>query len=110
MALGFVDKVCRKEYLLWHIAIEAGVLLGAAYKYTNSLWFPIGIHWAWNFTQGNVFGVAVSGGDIEESILSATLSGPDIITGGSFGPEASIIALLLGSILSAFFLWKILKK
>ena len=33
------------------IAIEAGVLLGAAYKYTNSLWFPIGIHWAWNFTR-----------------------------------------------------------
>ena len=92
------------------IAIEAGVLLGAAYKYTNSLWFPIGIHWAWNFTQGNVFGFAVSGGDTEESILSASLSGPDIITGGSFGPEASIIALLLGSILSAFFLWKILKS
>lgn len=92
------------------IAIEAGVLLGAAYKYTNSLWFPIGIHWAWNFTQGNVFGFAVSGGDIEESILTATLSGPDIITGGSFGLEASIISLILGTILSAFYLWKILKS
>ena len=92
------------------IAIEAGVLLGAVYKYTNSLWFPIGIHWAWNFTQGNVFGFAVSGGDIEESILTATLSGPDIITGGSFGLEASIISLILGTILSAFYLWKILKS
>ena len=92
------------------IAIEAGVLLGAAYKYKNSLWFPIGIHWAWNFTQGNVFGFAVSGGDIEESILTATLSGPDIITGGSFGLEASIISLILGTILSAFYLWKILKS
>lgn len=92
------------------IAIEAGVLLGAAYKHTNSLWFPIGIHWAWNFTQGNVFGFAVSGGDIEESILTATLSGPDIITGGSFGLEASIISLILGTLLSAFYLWKILKS
>lgn len=92
------------------IAIEAGVLLGAAYKYTNSLWFPIGIHWAWNFTQGNVFGFAVSGGDIEESILTGTLSGPDIITGGSFGLEDSIISLILGTILSAFYLWKILKS
>ncbi|MCI7497174.1 MAG: CPBP family intramembrane metalloprotease, partial [Prevotella sp.] len=75
-----------------------------------SLWFPIGIHWAWNFTQGNVFGFAVSGRDIEESILTATLSGPDIITGGSFGLEASIISLILGTILSAFYLWKILKS
>lgn len=89
------------------IAIEAGVLLGVAYKYTNSLIFPIGIHWAWNFTQGNVFGFAVSGGDAEESILSASLSGPEIITGGSFGPEASIIALTLGTILSVIFIWKI---
>lgn len=90
------------------IAIEAGVLLGAAYKYANSLWLPIGIHWAWNFTQGNVFGFAVSGGNTEESILSATLSGPDIITGAGFGPEASIIALALGLALSAFFIWRIL--
>ena len=74
------------------------------------LWFPIGIHWAWNFTQGNVSGFAVSGGDTEESILTATLSGPDIITGGSFGPEASIVALTLGTILSAFYLRKIWKK
>ena len=58
----------------------------------------------------NVFGFAVSGGDIEESILTGTLSGPDIITGGSFGLEASIISLILGTILSAFYLWKILKS
>lgn len=92
------------------IAIEAGVLLGAAYKYSNSLGLPIGIHWAWNFTQGNVFGFAVSGEDAGESILIANTAGPDIITGGPFGPEASIIALILGTILSALFVWKIMKK
>ncbi|MGM9739502.1 MAG: lysostaphin resistance A-like protein [Candidatus Cryptobacteroides sp.] len=92
------------------IAIEAGVLLGVAYKYTDSLIFPIGIHWAWNFTQGNIFGFAVSGGDAEESILTATLSGPEIITGGSFGPEASIITIILGTILSVIFMRKILKR
>ena len=43
-------------------------------------------------------------------ILKATLSGPNIITGGSFGPEASIVALTLGAILSAFYLWKIWKN
>lgn len=92
------------------IVMEAGILLGAAYKYSNSLWLPIGIHWAWNFTQGNVFGFAVSGEDAGESIFTANIDGPDIITGGSFGPEASVIALLLGTIISAFFLWKILNS
>ena len=112
LIFGFAHIINRSASI-WSsvaIAIEAGVLLGAAYKYTNSLWFPIGIHWAWNFTQGNVFGFAVSGGDIEESILTGTLSGPDIITGGSFGLEASIISLILGTILSTFYLWKILKS
>lgn len=92
------------------IAVEAGVMLGAAYKCSNSLWLPIGIHWAWNFTQGNVFGFAVSGENDNESIFTATLSGHDLITGGSFGPEASVIAFLLGTILSAFFLWRILRN
>lgn len=92
------------------IAIEAGLLLGAAYKYAGSLWLPIGIHWAWNFTQGNVLGFAVSGHDKEESIFDAVTSGPSILTGGEFGPEASIIAVLLGAALSAFFIWKICRK
>ena len=86
------------------IAIEAGLLLGAAYKYSGTLWLPIGIHWAWNFTQGNVFGIAVSGTDAGASILHGTMSGPDILTGGVFGAEASIITVFFGAVLSAWFI------
>lgn len=80
------------------IAIEAGLLLGAAYKWSGSLWVPIGIHWAWNYTQGSIFGLAVSGNTIESHVLTTTVDGPEIITGGAFGPEASIITVILGLI------------
>ena len=86
------------------IAIEAGLLLGAAYKWSGSLWLPIGIHWAWNYTQGNLFGLAVSGTDAGTTVLATTVNGPDIITGGAFGPEASIIAVLLGTLYTIVFL------
>lgn len=86
------------------IAIEAGLLLGAAYKWSGSLWLPIGIHWAWNYVQGNVFGLAVSGTDAGHTILNTTVSGPDIITGGAFGPEASMISVILGALLTVVFL------
>ena len=89
------------------IAVEAGLLLGAAYKYSGTLWLPIGIHWAWNFTQGNIFGFAVSGSDAGEALIQASVSGPDILTGGAFGAEASVISLLVGLALS---LWFILRK
>lgn len=92
------------------IAIEAGLLLGAAYKWAGTLWLPIGIHWAWNYTQGNIFGFAVSGSDAGESLWRITTSGPDILTGGAFGAEASILSVILGTALSALFIWGYLRK
>ena len=86
------------------IAVEAGLLLGAAYKWSGSLWVPIGIHWAWNYTQGNIFGLAVSGSDAGETMLTTIVNGPDIITGGAFGPEASIISVILGTFFTIVFL------
>lgn len=86
------------------IAIEAGLMLGAAYKWSGTLWLPIGIHWAWNFTQGNIYGAAVSGTVAGGSILNIHTSGPDLITGGPFGPEASLIAVLFGTMLTLIFL------
>ena len=86
------------------IAVEAGLLLGAAYKWSGSLWVPIGIHWAWNYTQGNIFGLAVSGSEAGETMLTTIVNGPDIITGGAFGPEASIISVILGTFFTIVFL------
>jgi len=78
------------------IAVEAGVLLGAAYMLTRSLWLPIGLHAAWNFTQGEIFDVPVSGVD-EHGLVEAKLSGPELLSGGTFGLEASIIALTIAT-------------
>jgi hypothetical protein len=75
------------------IALEAGVLLAAAYVVTGRLWLPIGLHAAWNFTEGSVFGMSVSGGRQAPSLFGGTLSGPATLTGGAFGPEASIVAV-----------------
>lgn len=86
------------------IAIEAGVLLGVAFKYSGSLWLPIGIHWAWNFTQGNVFGFSVSGSAKTASVFDPTVCGPELITGGAFGPEASVITVVLCSLLALIML------
>lgn len=112
LVFGFVH-ILNPDAGVWSsiaIAIEAGLLLGAAYKFSGSLWFPIGIHWAWNFTQGNVFGFAVSGGDPGESILKGVVTGPALLTGGGFGPEASLITALLGLALSALFIYLSLRR
>jgi membrane protease YdiL (CAAX protease family) len=79
------------------IATEAGVMLGAFYALTGRLWVSIGLHAAWNFTQGYVFGAAVSGGNFGGGLAtSAPRSGfPTWLTGGSFGPEASLPAFLI---------------
>jgi hypothetical protein len=76
------------------IALEAGLLLGAAWLVTRRLWLAIGIHAGWNFTQGGVFGVAVSGNQVK-GLLRGTLSGPEWLTGGEFGAEASLVAVLV---------------
>ena len=82
------------------IAIEAGLLLGAAYKHFGTLWLPIGIHWAWNYVQGNVLGFAVSGVQTSDKIFSPIITGSDWITGGAFGAEASVPAVGVGLLLT----------
>jgi membrane protease YdiL (CAAX protease family) len=72
-------------------------LLGGAYMLTRSLWMPIGLHAAWNFTQGFLFDVNVSGVE-EHGLVTAKLSGAPLITGGEFGLEASILSLLFATI------------
>ena len=76
------------------VALEAGGMLAAAYVWSRSLWLPIGIHLAWNFTQGGIFSEPISGG-AASGLLNFPLSPKAgvLITGGAFGPEASIVSL-----------------
>jgi membrane protease YdiL (CAAX protease family) len=87
------------------IAIEAGIMLAATYVYTRRLWLPIGIHFAWNFVQGGIYGVSVSGIEAK-GLLQSTLSGPTLLSGGEFGAEASIFAVIVCLAAGVFFVWK----
>jgi membrane protease YdiL (CAAX protease family) len=71
----------------------AGMLLSAAYMATQRLWLGIGIHIGWNFTQGGLFSVPVSGHPAQGMIQGA-LNGPTWLTGGVFGVEGSIFAVI----------------
>ena len=79
------------------IAIEAGLMLGAFYALTGRLWVSIGLHAGWNFTQGYLFGAVVSGTDFGGAIARSTAKDgfPLWLTGGRFGPEASLPALVI---------------
>jgi hypothetical protein len=91
------------------IAVEAGILLGGAYMLTRSLWLPIGLHAAWNFTQGEVFDVPVSG-IAEHGLVQARMSGPTLLSGGQFGLEASIIAVVLATAAGLWFVWRAVQR
>jgi membrane protease YdiL (CAAX protease family) len=80
----------------------AGLQLGLGYVLTGRLGIPIGLHFSWNFFQGNVFGFPVSGRDFGASFLGISQGGPGVWTGGAFGPEAGLLgflACLLGGLL-----------
>ncbi|HET7099869.1 MAG TPA: type II CAAX endopeptidase family protein [Terriglobia bacterium] len=70
-----------------------GVLLAICYLRTRALWLPLGIHFAWNFIQGYVLGLPVSGLAFPHGIFQAKISGPFWLTGGAYGPEGSILCL-----------------
>jgi membrane protease YdiL (CAAX protease family) len=74
------------------IALEAGVLLSVAYLASGNLWFPIGIHFGWNFAEGPIFNVPISGNPTPGLVLGS-LNGPAWLTGGNFGVEASVVAI-----------------
>jgi len=88
------------------IMVEAGILLGAAYLYTRRLWLAAGMHAAWNFTQAWVFSVPVSGTGQSVGILVTRREGPEWLTGGDFGLEASLAAVLVATAAGLFLLWK----
>lgn len=88
--------------------VLAGVLLSLAYIQTKSLWLPIGIHIAWNFTQGYVWGLPVSGTTVVMPLTVSQETGPDFITGGTFGPEGGAACTLV-CLAACVFVWKFFK-
>jgi uncharacterized protein len=85
----------------------AGLMFCALYALTGRLWVPIGLHLAWNFAQGSLFGAVVSGNGPVDSIAVSTAR-PDAaawLTGGTFGPEGSVFALLLVGAVTVGALW-----
>jgi uncharacterized protein len=87
------------------IAVEAGFMLAAVYAATRNLWVPIGVHFGWNFAQGGIFGTSISGTDAPQGLLDGVTSGPYLLSGGEFGPEASGYSVLAGVVVTVVFLW-----
>ena len=85
------------------IAIEAGILLALIFIVTRTLWACIGLHAAWNITQGAIYGIPVSG-TTDKGWLISSRTGPDWLSGGVFGAEASVLALAVSLVVSAVLL------
>lgn len=80
-------------------------MLTAAYVATRRLWVPIGVHFGWNFAASGIFSTEVSGNDTPQGLLNSSMSGPELLTGGDFGPEGSVYAILFGVLVTIAFMW-----
>lgn len=83
-----------ESLLLLTNLFAAGVLLGIAFLLSRNLWLPIGIHFGWNYLQGPIFGLPVTGVDLWNSDLFF-VTGSDFLTGGTFGIEGGIVASIV---------------
>jgi membrane protease YdiL (CAAX protease family) len=84
-----------------------GIVIAILYFQTLRLWLPIGYHLAWNWAHGCLWGFDVSGIEIEHQVLKATPIGPDVVTGGGFGLEGSILTTLA---ILAVGVWLLMKQ
>lgn len=92
------------------LIFEAGFLLNAVFLINRRIWLPLGMHWAWNFFEGPVFGTIVSGQNFGASLLTSQTSGSMFATGGPFGPEGSVPGLIVGVVCGAIATWYSVKK
>jgi len=90
-------------------AASGGILAGLLLSMTKRLWFPIFFHAGWNWAQASL-GVAVSGMEELPNFIESRLEGPELITGGAFGPENSIITVVLVLVLSGVFYYLTLRR
>ncbi|MFF5075580.1 CPBP family intramembrane glutamic endopeptidase [Actinoplanes sp. NPDC000266] len=87
------------------VAVAGGGMLTSAYIATRSLWLPMGLHFGWNYAQSAIFSSEVSGNGANQGLLDAEPTGNAWISGGRFGPEASLSTLIAGVLVTAVFLW-----
>jgi membrane protease YdiL (CAAX protease family) len=84
----------------------AGIWLGVAYLRTRNLWFPLGVHWAWNWALGGVFGLPISGKNlISNPLLQGNDIGPAWLTGGAYGIEGGV-ACTIALVIFTLFVWR----
>ena len=107
--LGHIMNPNATAFSSFAIAVEAGIMLGGAYMLTRSLWVPIGLHAAWNFTQGEIYDVNVSGVDAQ-GLVTAQMSGPELLSGGMFGLEASVLALVPATLLGVWLVTRAVRQ
>ncbi len=91
------------------IALTAGVVLALLYVLTRNLWIVIAMHFAWNFTLGGIWGAPVSGGDAN-GLLNGVFEGPDLLTGGDFGPEASMITVIVFTVFAIYLIKRTIRE
>lgn len=103
-----------RPYATWHsslfLAVDVGFLCAGLYMLTHSLWVSMGLHFAWNVCEELIYGLPNSGGAPRVSLLHAIVQGPAWLTGGKFGPEASVIPFVLCLLLNAIVFGLVTKK
>ena len=107
--LGHIGNPGATVWSSLAISIEAGLLFGLLYHVTRSLWWCIGLHAGWNFVQGAVFGIPVSGIKVD-GLLESRLQGPDWLDGGGFGAEASVLTVLTCGVISLLLARRMLRN
>jgi len=91
------------------IAVETGLMLGAAYMLCRNLWLPIGVHFGWNLAESVIYGAHDSGLPLP-GLLLIPVHGSELMTGGAFGPEASLPAMVVGTTAAGLFLFYAVRR
>ena len=83
----------------------AGILIGSTYIYTRNLWFAIALHLFWNWIQGPILGYQVSGNNFTTSMLTLRMPEENVLNGGAFGFEGSLICTVLMIVFTILIVW-----
>lgn len=85
-------------------AMQAGLMLPAAYVFSRNLWLPIFIHFGWDFAEPGIFGGINPSSSLTHGLLTSNIAGNSLLTGGETGPQDSLSSLLLCLLLGIIFL------